>query len=200
MKCSDCMFFEPAQNDFFFSRNLPTCAMGVELYQIDGGFGAFPGPPYNPAIERGQVHYDSRWVTARVCPNFQPAGGYGGYSEGNQSSGSNSSGCFLTSACVDALGKEDDCYELETLRRFRDEWLALQEGGEQDIARYYAFAPGVVRQIDRLPDRMSLYARIYDELVAPCVRLIEAHKMQEAWDLYKSYAGTLIGQYGECAA
>lgn len=173
--------------------------MGVELYRLDG-FGAFPGPPYNPGLERGQIHYDERWITARVCPNFQPASGYGDYAGDGQSSGSSSPGCFLTSACVDALGKEDNCHELETLRKFRDEWLVFQEGGEQDVAHYYAFAPGVVRQIDRLPNRLDLYVRIYDDLVAPSVALIEAHKMQEAWNLYKGYAEMLIEQYGESAA
>lgn len=40
-----------------------------------------------------------------------------------------SEGCFLTSACTEAHGLPDDCYELTTLRKYRDSILAKQTGG-----------------------------------------------------------------------
>ena len=34
-----------------------------------------------------------------------------------------SSGCYLTTACVDAMEFPDDCLELQTMRRLRDEYI-----------------------------------------------------------------------------
>ena len=46
-------------------------------------------------------------------------------------------GCFLTTACCEVLGLPDDCFELRTLRRYRDETLAAMPGGNAAIAAYY---------------------------------------------------------------
>ena len=56
-------------------------------------------------------------------------------------------GCFLTSAACDTIGLADDCWELATLRRFRDEWLARQPGGADDIAAYYVEAPAIAARL-----------------------------------------------------
>ncbi len=71
-------------------------------------------------------------------------------------------GCFITSACCEALGLGDDCFELRALRRYRDGVLAKKPGGVDEIADYYALAPLILA---RLPDETreirlrSLYAR-----------------------------------------
>ena len=54
-----------------------------------------------------------------------------GHSGHGSSSGTD--GCYLTSACVMAKGLPDHCEELETLRVFRDEYLAGQPGGRAEI-------------------------------------------------------------------
>lgn len=48
--------------------------------------------------------------------------------------GTSSGGCFLTSACTEAKGLADDCYELTMLRAFRDEYLVKQKSGKAEIA------------------------------------------------------------------
>jgi hypothetical protein len=109
--------------------------------------------------------------------------------------GSSSGGCYLTSACVFAKGLPDNCYELETLRHFRDGWLALQEGGKELIQRYYQVAPKIVSTINDRSDRREIYDRIYETLVAPCVKLIEAGKNQETMQLYRKVTEDLEAQY-----
>lgn len=59
--------------------------------------------------------------------------------------------CFLTTASCEVIGLEDDCWELRTLRRFRDEWLVNQDGGRADIDRYYAEAPAIAQRLRRDP-------------------------------------------------
>ena len=71
-------------------------------------------------------------------------------------------GCFITTACCDTLGLADDCFELRTLRRYRDEVLAKRPAGVEQIAAYYRLAPLILA---RLPQEAhgrrlrSLYAR-----------------------------------------
>jgi hypothetical protein len=73
-------------------------------------------------------------------------------------------GCFITTACCESIGLDDDCFELRTLRRYRDEVLAQTPRGVEAIARYYALAPQILarlRATSRSPDRtlLSIYAR-----------------------------------------
>ncbi len=73
-------------------------------------------------------------------------------------------GCFITTACCEVLGLDDDCFELRTLRRYRDGVLAKEPGGAAAIARYYALAPHTLAQLRQnahSPERtlLSIYAR-----------------------------------------
>jgi hypothetical protein len=71
-------------------------------------------------------------------------------------------GCFITTACCETLELADDCFELRTLRRYRDEVLAKRPAGVEQIAAYYRLAPLILA---RLPHEArgrrlrSLYAR-----------------------------------------
>ena len=58
-------------------------------------------------------------------------------------------GCFITTACCQTLGLDDDCFELRTLRRYRDRVLALRPGGAGDIAAYYELAPQILARLPR---------------------------------------------------
>ena len=71
-------------------------------------------------------------------------------------------GCFVTTACCNVLGLDDDCFELQSLRRYRDDVLAKQTGGAEAIARYYAKAPRILAQLstETCESRLlSVYAR-----------------------------------------
>ena len=52
-------------------------------------------------------------------------------------------GCFLTTAACHYRGLPDDCHELQTLRSFRDRYLAHIPGGAELIERYYEVAPAI---------------------------------------------------------
>ena len=60
-----------------------------------------------------------------------------------------SSGCYLTTACVDAMEFPDDCLELQTMRRLRDEYILPNiENGRKIVEEYYAKAPQIVSAIN----------------------------------------------------
>ena len=71
-------------------------------------------------------------------------------------------GCFITTACCETLGLADDCFELRTLRRYRDEVLAKRPAGVEQIAAYYRLAPLILARLPQEARRRrlrSLYAR-----------------------------------------
>lgn len=104
---------------------------------------------------------------------------------------SGSSGCYLTTACVTAKGLPDDCLELTTLRYFRDKWLRYQPNGIWEIAEYYATAPVVVEKINARPTASDIWNELYDTLVLPCVKMIQAGEMEQAYELYRTKAKQL---------
>jgi len=115
----------------------------------------------------------------------------------SEKSSSSDGSCFLTSACIEAKGLPDDCYELTVLRNFRDTFMKENEEYALAICEYYHIAPSIVEKINALPDRMQIYEDIYNDLVLPCVELIEKGKNKDAYIKYRQYVLMLKGQYTE---
>ena len=137
----------------------------------------------NSSIDSDTVHRYCWGYHYEECPRYK--------------GGQSSSGCFLTSACVEAKGLPDDCYELTTLRRFRDEYMRSKPNGVSDICEYYHTAPVIVEKIKQLPNALEAFEKLYNELVVPCVNLIEADKNEEAYIAYRNYTKMLWQQYVE---
>lgn len=110
---------------------------------------------------------------------------------------SSGSGCFLTSACVEAIGLTDDCEELTRLRVLRDKRRLFDESFADLVKDYYHIAPTIVSNIESKPTRLTIYHRIYDELVAPCVELIKKNKENDAIQKYTEYVLKLKTLYFE---
>lgn len=105
--------------------------------------------------------------------------------------------CFITSAVCHSLGKADNCYELTTLRSFRDSWLYVQPGGKELIEEYYRIAPGIVDAIDSQPNSPAIYQSILDDYLTPCLRYIESGQFDKCKDTYVTMVNTLKKQYEE---
>lgn len=136
------------------------------------------------SIDSDTVHRYCWGYHYQDCPRYRA-----------KSSGGSSSGCFLTSACVEAKGLADDCRELTVLRAFRDNYMKSTEAGNADICRYYHIAPTIVENIKKRPNALEIFEKIYDDLVIPCVDLIDNSKNEEAYQKYKCYVETLAKQY-----
>ncbi|MBO5291412.1 MAG: hypothetical protein J6A43_06890 [Clostridia bacterium] len=113
------------------------------------------------------------------------------YEEGTGSS----SGCYLTTACVEAKKLPDNCYELTTLRNFRDTYLKAKENGSEEINYYYSTAPIIVENINKKSNANEIWCGLYKNLVEKCVTLIEAHKLDEAYRVYKKTCLELEKEY-----
>ena len=109
---------------------------------------------------------------------------------------SSSGGCYLTTACVVARGLPDNCTELTTLRSFRDQWLKAQPGGSEEIREYYACAPTIVKRINSCPNAIEIWNKLFDELVSPCVAMIQSGQPETAHIKYRETARQLKEAYG----
>lgn len=98
--------------------------------------------------------------------------------------------CFLTSACVEYLGKADDCEELTKLRAFRDGYLKERPDGKALVDEYYKIAPSIVKKINEDNNRDKHYAYIY-ETIKNCLVHIDGGNNEKALELYKAMVVSL---------
>lgn len=135
----------------------------------------------NSSIDSDTVHRYCWGYHYEECPRYK--------------AGTSSGGCFLTSACTEAKGLADDCYELTMLRAFRDEYLVKQKSGKAEIAHYYITAPKIVETINADGNRAEIWEKVYRELVLPCIKLIESSDRAGAHALYRRYVLALEERY-----
>lgn len=103
------------------------------------------------------------------------------YLDGASSSG----GCFITTATLLSIGKDNNSEELQAFRSFRDNWLALQENGPSLISEYYKVAPAIVEAIDLRDDREEVYQKLWSNELQPCLSLINKSWNKEALIAYQ---------------
>lgn len=96
--------------------------------------------------------------------------------------------CYVATACLEARGLPDDCYELELLRLFRAEYVAKLPDGEEVLADYREKAPGVVAAIGALgeAEAAEVWEELYERGVARAVALILSGEWDEAYEVYRT--------------
>lgn len=94
-------------------------------------------------------------------------------------------GCYVTTACCEVMGLEDDCWPLQQLRSFRDGWLMRQPGGQADIQAYYELAPKVLQQLKCKPGRSLALIAEYYRTILPCALLSRIGLNRLAYTRYR---------------
>ena len=108
--------------------------------------------------------------------------------------GIKSKSCYLTTACTEAMQLPDNCYELQTLRKFRDEYLPQRHGGRKMIEEYYETAPEIVDAINASGKGNEIFKGLYSE-ITEIVSLIDNRKSEEAVLAYRNLTLSLEMQY-----
>ncbi len=103
--------------------------------------------------------------------------------------------CYITTAACETLGMEDDCYEMNLLRGYRDSYLMESPDGEKLIEEYYDVAPSIVKHISQQPDADQIYRSIWEEWVQPCIDMIETDQLDACRDHYIAMVQTLQAKY-----
>jgi len=95
-------------------------------------------------------------------------------------------GCFLTTAACEYQCLPDDCYELQTLRSFRDNILMPNLGGKALVHEYYQVAPGLVSLLDD-----ASVADLVWEQIQKTVGFIENNRNEDAKKCYTNMVNPL---------
>lgn len=101
------------------------------------------------------------------------------------------SGCFITTAVCGSLGRPDDCYELSSFRKFRDNWLLAQDDGPKLVEQYYDIAPSIVEKINAQSDSDGIYKSIWNKYLKPCLHFVESNENEKCKRLYIQMVNTL---------
>ena len=100
-------------------------------------------------------------------------------------------GCYLTTACTENKGLPDDCYELETMRGFRDNFLLKNKEGIAIVDEYYKIAPAIVSSIQSSQNKDYYLNFIYDNLVVNTISLVNDKKYELAQEFYTQFTKEL---------
>lgn len=93
--------------------------------------------------------------------------------------------CYITTAVTEATGKGDDAYELEVLRKYRDEFMLATPVGQELVQNYYDVAPKVVEKLSKREDAKEIYTRLYTTYLQPAVVAVEKGDNYEALRIYR---------------
>lgn len=131
------------------------------------------------------LHYSSKHHKRWACPrcrtlnmweNSKCAGCFNYEKKGG-------GGCFITTATLQNKGiTNDKCYELETFRNFRDNYIKNIEPILVD--EYYSIAPVIVKKINTLKNKSAIYNEIWTNYLQKCLSLIEKKENLEAKNIY----------------
>ena len=91
-------------------------------------------------------------------------------------------GCFITTAVCLSSDKEDDCYELQALRKFRDDWM--MEKYPEQVEQYYREAPVIVSKISAREDASQIFKLFDSDFIQPAVAAIEVGMYELAHRTY----------------
>lgn len=123
---------------------------------------------YKKGHKKAQVEYEKvcGWIESNnTSASYSSSSNYSSSSSYSYDSGS-SGWCFLTTATCLALGKSDDCEELNALRKYRDEYLILDEDGAEIIREYYRVAPLILKSVENDKSSTDLFKSLYNDYIA----------------------------------
>lgn len=103
-------------------------------------------------------------------------------------------GCYISTACMEAMGLPDNCHELLVLRKFRDQHLLRTNAGKGLVKVYYDIAPIIVSRIQRDSGAHGTWQAIFTEIQKAIV-LIQQGRFNEAIRCYTRVTLSLRTEY-----
>lgn len=104
--------------------------------------------------------------------------------------------CYLTTACVDVMGLPDDCFELETLRGFRNIILLSEPSGRRAVREYYRIAPEIIQAVEEQEQHNApkVWHSIYND-IRKAVSLVLSNDFEGAFQHYQQMTSRLKEKY-----
>lgn len=92
--------------------------------------------------------------------------------------------CYLTTAMCQVLGKNDDCFELESMRKLRDDFMAKDSKHLHCIQEYYDSAPAIVERLETSNKKNEIAITMQNSYILPISELFKHGKGDEAVQKY----------------
>jgi hypothetical protein len=103
--------------------------------------------------------------------------------------------CYITTAMCRDTGKPDDCAELQSLRKYRDEVMLNDPEGRELVKEYYVKAPKIVSLINQEADHFQIYKMLREQYITPAANAADAGEYAKALELYKAMVDSLSKKY-----
>lgn len=100
--------------------------------------------------------------------------------------------CFITTACCEFNGEADDCDTLQTLRKFRDEFMLSNSDTSGLVKQYYRDAPEIVAKLRARHDAQKIFKRLRVCYVEPAATAARNGDAESALKIYTR--GTIYAQ------
>lgn len=143
----------------------------------------------NVTVNFSEYLYNGGGTSKYTCPHCNNTIKFDGknyYTKGD---------CYITTATCYALKKNEGCSELNTFRKFRDNWLMKQEYGKSLIKEYYRIAPSIVKSINKLHNSKEIFLNIWNDYLIFCYELLLEKQYNEARDKYIEMVSDLKDNY-----
>ncbi len=104
-------------------------------------------------------------------------------------------GCYITTVTVNILGLEDDCEELNVLRKFRRDYLQKLTSCKDILIKYDALGPALAKAIVADENSFDVALDLFNIYIKGAVSYIKAGKYKEAIVLYSEMTNNLMKKY-----
>lgn len=124
------------------------------------------------------------WCTHRreyVDPYSEGCGYNDDKSDGKDPNG----GCYLTTAMCSILGKPDNCFELETLRSFRGNYMKKDKEGQKLLREYDLISPPIAKALENSENSTVIAKTMLNNYINPAIEMISKGEIQHAIGKYK---------------
>lgn len=96
-------------------------------------------------------------------------------------------GCYITTAICQYENLADDCKDIQTLRRYRDDFLMANPKYKIMVKEYYEIAPAIVCRLEEMPPdyKDTVYRDLRKKFLTPAIEAINAGHNALALYIYK---------------
>lgn len=84
---------------------------------------------------------------------------------------------------------------MNVLRKYRDLLITQDDDFRNKVLEYYRKAPLIIQGIESEGNSSNTYNNLYEEMIKPCVKLLDEGKVTEAKELYLTYYEKLSEKY-----
>lgn len=143
---------------------------------------------------KGEYHY----ATDPKCYSFCEAYSRSNYARENMydnSRGHSSSSCYITTTLCNILGFPNDSYYLETLRKYRDQYLKQDISNWPLLMAYDTIGPIISSNLLQENNKEELAKTLFNSYIVTAVTAIEENKNEIAKNIYISMTTALVERY-----